>query len=479
MTEHILFVTGKLAEKRLHNVLAGMQPCDFSYEVRNIGVSVAALMTAQMLKRRLSALDGVDKVIVPGLCRGNLQELAEVLGRPVIRGTVDVKDLPVLFGEQPAPLSLDKHDVRLFAEIVDAPMLDVTAIIERARTYQADGADVIDLGCLPDTAFPHLEESVMALKEAGFSVSVDSLEDDDLLRAGRAGADYLLSLKPGNAWIAAEVDAIPIVIPQDHTDMASLYALIERFLAQGQAFIADSILDPVHFGFTASLQRYAELCARYPDIEVMMGVGNLTELTEADTTGINAVLFGIISELGIRNVLTTAVSPHARTAVREADLARRIMFAARENDGLPKGIDRSLLAGHERKPFPYDEDEIRELAAQIRDPSYRIEVSDSGIHVFNRDGMVTAQDAFSFFPRLALLQDDAAHAFYMGVELARAEVALRLGKRYVQDEELAWGVIADVPKQATESGKAAHTLRKQFMLAEEYQKPGSTRQQKP
>lgn len=32
----------------------------------------------------------------------------------------------------------------------------------------------------------------------------------------------------------------------------------------------------------------------------MMGIGNLTELTEADTSGINALLFGIAAELGGR-----------------------------------------------------------------------------------------------------------------------------------------------------------------------------------
>ena len=40
----------------------------------------------------------------------------------------------------------------------------------------------------------------------------------------------------------------------------------------------------------------------------MMGVGNLTELTEADTSGINALLFGIGAELNIAVVLTTQVS---------------------------------------------------------------------------------------------------------------------------------------------------------------------------
>ena len=52
--------------------------------------------------------------------------------------------------------------------------------------------------------------------------------------------------------------------------------------ARGKPFLADPILDPIPFGFTASLVRYHALRQRHPDVRIMMGVGNLTELTEAD-----------------------------------------------------------------------------------------------------------------------------------------------------------------------------------------------------
>lgn len=459
--EHILFLTGKLAEKRLQRVLASMQPAEFTYEVRNIGLSVAALMTAQMLQRRLSALDGVERILVPGLCRGDLTQVQAQTGVPVNKGPEDLKDIPVFFGRQGREPDLSRHNVRIFAEITDAPRLGIPQILERAARYAADGADVIDVGCLPDTPFPHLEETVTALHEAGYRVSVDSLEEDELVRGGRAGADYLLSLKRSTLWIADEVPSIPVLIPEPHTDMPSLYATIAEFSKKGRPFIVDSILDPIHFGFTASLLRYQELRRECPEVEIMMGIGNLTELTEADTTGITALLFGVISELNITNVLTTEVSPHARSAVREADRARRIMYAAREEESLPKGIDGSLLTTHARKPFPYNAEEIRELAVEIRDPSYRIMVSEDGIHVYNRDGIQVAADPFALFPRLDLLQDDAPHAFYMGVELARAQIAWQLGKRYRQDEELDWGA-AVAPAADQEKDKrtgSAHALK--------------------
>jgi dihydropteroate synthase len=170
----------------------------------------------------------------------------------------------------------------------------------------------------------------------------------------------------------------------------------------------------------------------------MMGVGNLTELTDADTTGINAILFGIIAELGINAVLATSVSPHAVNAVAEADIARRVMYAAREDRRLPRDYSNGLLGLHDRRPFTYSDEEIAEIAAAIKDPSFRIQVSETGMHIYNRDGLFTDTDPFRLYPHLKV-DDDASHAFYLGVELARAQIAWQLKKRYQQDEELEWG----------------------------------------
>jgi dihydropteroate synthase len=474
--EHLLFLTGKLAQKRLHNILEEMAPTEFTYEIRNIGVSVAALMTAQMISRRLTDLNGADRVIVPGLCRGDLSLASEALGVECVRGTIDLKDLPAFFGRDCKPVDLTQQSVEIFAEIVDAPMVTIDNILQRAEKYRRDGADVIDVGCLPDTPFPHLEATIKVLKEAGFKVSIDSLEEDDLLRGGKAGADYLLSLKESTLWIADEVDSIPILIPENHGDMDSMYRVIEKFAEKGRPFYADAILDPIHFGFTESVIRYHELRQNCPDIKIMMGVGNLTELTEADTTGINAMLFGMISEMDINAVLATEVSPHCRTAVREADMARRIMFAAKRDSSLPKGLDSSLLGMHARKPFPYNAEEINEFYQDVKDPSYRIQVSEEGIHVYNRDGINTSPNPFELFPKLEPLQEDAPHAFYMGVELAKAQIAWQLGKPYMQDEELDWGVSVDVKteEQKDKDSRAAHDMKELRKESTDYKAEGST-----
>jgi hypothetical protein len=140
------------------------------------------------------------------------------------------------------------------------------------------------------------------------------------------------------------------------------------------------------------------------------------------------------------------VSPHTRRTIQEHDAARRIMFAARADGGLPKHYSNALLSLHDRRPFPNAPHEIGELAAQVRDDNFRIEVAEDGIHVYNRDGHHVGQDAMSLYPKLGVAAD-GAHAFYLGTELMKAEIAWRLGKRYAQDAPLDWGVAADRPDE--------------------------------
>ncbi len=459
--EHIVFLTGRLAQNSLARVLQSLEPASFTWEIREIGLQVAALMTADMIKRRVPAPIAADRVIVPGRCRGDLDALSLHYGMPVERGPEELKDLPAFFNRAARPVDLSRYDIAIFAEIVDAPRLTVDAICARAAQLRADGADVIDLGCLPSTPFPHLTDAVRALKAQGMKVSVDSMDTIELVRGGRAGADYLLSLTADTLWVLNEVDSTPVLIAREPNDEASLFAAVDLMTRTGRPFLADPILAPLPFGLMKSLMRYQRLRDAFPDAPILMGVGNVTELTDADTSGINAVLLGMGVELGIAAILTTQVSGHARRAVREADEARRMMYAAREMQTLPKGLSDALMTVHAKHPFPDTPDEIAETARAIRDPNFRVQVSRDGVHVYNRDGHHVAHDPFALWPRLEL-EDDAAHAFYMGVELARAEVAWRLGKRYAQDQPLDWGCAAprdaDMPLAQCAPGS---TMRKE------------------
>ena len=115
MSEHILFLTGKLAEKQLRAILEKMQP-KFRYTVHQLGVKVAALMTADMIGRRLTDTFGADRIIVPGRCRGDLEKLSEDKGLPIERGPDELKDLPQYFGQAAHKPDLSRYQVKIFAE---------------------------------------------------------------------------------------------------------------------------------------------------------------------------------------------------------------------------------------------------------------------------------------------------------------------------------------------------------------------------
>jgi dihydropteroate synthase-like protein len=459
MIQRILFLTGHLARGRLEAVLRGMAPASFDWAILDVGVKVAALMTEPILLHRLPRPLEADRVIVPGLCRADLARLSNAFGAPFERGPDELKDLPAYFGKSGRPPDLSGYAVRIFAEIVDASQMTTDAIVERAEALSAAGADVIDLGCLPDTPFPHLEAAVRALKERRFSVSADSADLDELRRAGAAGADFLLSLTEASLTIAEETGARPVLIPASHGDLDSLCRAANDAEQRGIAAILDPILDPIHFGFTESLSRFRELRARLPTAEMMMGTGNLTELTDADSAGVTAVLLGLCSELDIANVLTVQVSPHTRRTIQEHDAARRIMHAAAKDLSLPKGYSRALMQVHDRSPFPNSASEIAEFAREVKDRNFRIEVAEDGVHIFNREGHYVSQDAFALFDKLGV-QSDGGHAFYLGAELMKAEIAFRLGKRYTQDEPLDWGCATDRRvEDRTRLAEAGHTLR--------------------
>ncbi|CAO3427117.1 DUF6513 domain-containing protein [Azospirillum endophyticum] len=446
MARHILFLTGSLAEDRLRQVLDSLAPLPFQATIVNLGVKVAALATTDIILRRLDSARGADLILLPGRFRGDPGVLAGHFGIAVERGPDELEDLPQFFQRQARPLDLSRHDTRIFAEIVDAPSRDTGAILAKAAELRRDGADVIDLGCLPDTPFPHLEEAIGALHGAGLTVSVDSLNVDELRRANRAGVDYLLSLTEETIPLVDEGGAVPVLIPTTPHDLDSLGRAVDAMNGRGRRFLVDPILEPIHHGFTESLLRYHAVRERWPDAEILMGIGNVTELTDADTSGVTAVLMGVVSELRIGHVLAVQVSPHCRCAIREFDAARRQFFAARTAHSMPRGFGNGLLCLRDRRPFVRSAEQIAETAARIRDPNYRVEVSSEGIHLYNRDGLHSATDPFDLFPGLDP-GIDAGHAFYLGVELARAQIAWQLGKRYAQDSELRWGVATDEPQE--------------------------------
>jgi len=463
MKDHLIFLTGKLAKISLEKVLSDISSKNkFTYEVIDIGVNVAALATTNIIIKKINSSDvtKATKIIIPGRCRGEIKDLEIHLKKKCIRGPEELKDIPSFLGLQGKDLDLSKYDTKIIGEITEAPNMSIDEIITQANIYKADGADIIDIGCLPSTKFPHLTETVQELKKQKFIVSIDSLDEKNLITGAKAGADFLLSLQENSIWIMDEVNSIPVIIPDFPKEEKRFYKLIERLLKNDKEFIADSILEPINFGFTESIVRYHNFRKEFPNVEIMMGIGNLTELTHADTAGMNALLFGIASELEINYALCTQVSEHCNKAIIEGNFARRIMRSTKTYSMPPKDISNKLLSLHERKPFPYSTEELKEMWSNVKDKNYRIYVNQDGIHVFNNKNFYTEKDAAEFYQYLDIKNDDG-HAYYLGMELARAEIAFQLGKRYDQDEILNWGCSVEISDDDIMKFKTAgHTMRK-------------------
>jgi dihydropteroate synthase-like protein len=442
-----LFVTGRLAADALHHILDRLE-LEFDYDVAVLSGSVAALMRTEWIARRLPEDCACGQVMIPGLCRGDLAVIEARVGVPVVRGPKDLKDLPAFFGQERDLEGYGDYHTKILAEIVEAWRMSFDAILAQAEYFRASGADVIDLGCPPMEAFPGAGEVVAKLKERGFTVSIDTFDPQTIREADEAGVDLLLSVNAQNVELVPHLRCKVVVIPDFGEGLESLERNVARVEALGAAYVIDPILDPLSFGFTAALQRYAETRRRHPDEEMLMGLGNLTELTDADSIGINAVMAGVIEELSIDYVLTTEVISWARGAVRELDLARKLMHYAVANRVLPKGIDDGLVALKDTPFETYSDAELRDMQHRVRDRHYRIFADRESVYIFNRDTFLRGRDPHELFAALDV--PDPGHAFYLGRELERAALAVRLGKKYTQESALRWGYLDATAGEAVE-----------------------------
>ena len=263
------------------------------------------------------------------------------------------------------------------------------------------------------------------LKGAGLKVSVDSFSLDELTRGARAGADFLLSLNEETLDLAFETDAVPVLVPVRPDDLPSLDRAIERMEKAGRPYMADPILEPIHFGFVESITRYHETRRRWPGIEMMMGTGNLTCSSPRPTaSGSRRCWWWMRSEL---SVLQRAHRPGLEPHPPHGGGARRgAPGDVRGQGGLgpaerlrprPPGAPRQASLcpdpGRDRSPGGRDpRSELPHRGGRGR----RSTCTTATTHAIGTDAM-------AFFPtsRLSPVAQDGGHAFYLGGELTKAD----------------------------------------------------------
>ena len=213
--------------------------------------------------------------------------------------------------------------------------------------------------------------------------------------------------------------------------------------------IADLILDPVN---SSSIVDSIMACRQFKEKNrepVFFGVGNVTELLDTDSEGVNALLSGIAMELGASVLFTPEESGKTIGSVKELATSSKMMFLAKNRGSIPKDLGINLvLFKDKRKPNTIAEEydvpvvEGNEDYKFKQDPggSFKIMVVDREIMLVHYKKMVpklaikgsTAKSVYDEILKRGLITR-LEHATYLGSELEKAEIAAKLNKSYLQD----------------------------------------------
>ena len=479
----VLLVTGRLAEAQVRSFAKDA-------DVLVADVEVAAFITPELLLE--AAPRGYDLILIPGAITADFREAERALSAKIRLGPKHAADLKevlhhlaggkielsrtvpacrLLIGKMReqaqgeverleagagAPLRIrgvkigGSSRMKVLAEIVDATRCSPAALTKRIRYYEEQGADMIDLG-LPLDGEPDQVKAALqiARKATNLPISIDTIKSELILaglQAG-AGADLILSLNAGNLPLVGEAVARAgtpaVIIPGPGSiSLEENLALAEEM---GITVLADPVLDPPLQGMAVSLQRYLLFSHDHPDIPLFFGAGNVTELMDADTVGVNALLAALGAEMRASILFTPEFSAKTTGSVHELALASRMMLLARERGAPPKDLGLDLLILKEKRRLP--EEAMPETFLPAKEGhnyepddcgSFRIFLSQGSIMAQNGSETVAGRNARDILNTLIErgLVSRLDHAGYLGRELERAEIALRLKRSYVQDEPL-------------------------------------------
>jgi dihydropteroate synthase-like protein len=338
--------------------------------------------------------------------------------------------------------------MKVLGEIIDAPVADAKRI---ALQHIHNGADIIDVGIPLGTAKREVSRTFAEVSavtdEYNVPLSIDSV-DPELICAGiESGAELVLSLTAENAAeigpAVARKDLAAVVLPENG-DVCATVALARTFGIS--KIIADPVLYPIGSGASNSLAEYHRVRS-VSNVPLFLGVGNIVELMEADSIGANALLAGLAMELGVGVLFTPEHSDKAMGSVKELKIAAQMMQLARYRKSPPKdlGIDLLLLKERSRRP-EYRITSTNVLDAKDFDTAKWAPDPAGNFVIGFRGGMIVARhdtgitirgnSAKGLLDAIFELElvSTASHAAYLGRELKKAEIALKLGRSYAQDD---------------------------------------------
>jgi len=515
----VLLITGLLAEDIVKRYArrSGVET-----EVLALKVPVAALLTSEGIVSVLKNLNrhDFDMVLVPGLIRGDVSVVTDKTGIPTFKGPRYAADLPTVLDalgqielstvtpacdilreklqqkalQELAAVEKDRDallkgpgnmligklavgkdfPMRVMAEIVDAPLLPKDEIQRLAKRYVDAGADIVDVGMVVGESRPlDARRAVEAVKSVvNVPVSIDTFDSDEIREAVSAGADLILSVDAGNVEDVAPLasNATVVVVPTNQRAGYSPRRIEERasFLEENirkarelgiAKVIGDLILEPADV--LDSLFAFRQFANRNSNVPLLLGVGNITELMDADSVGVNALLALLSSELGASILLTTEKSDKTRGSVGEVATASKMMFLAKKRDSVPQDLYIDLLllkdkrireepyskeveaqaqimaATEEPKPAVFDKKGLFKIAVD-RNNETIVALHFSALQPDKPSVVIKGKTAESMCAKIVEmgLVTRLDHAAYLGSELAKAEIALKTGKEYIQDSPL-------------------------------------------
>jgi dihydropteroate synthase-like protein len=328
--------------------------------------------------------------------------------------------------------------MKVLAEIMDAHKRgDIRSLVE---SIFSEGADIVDLGFGFDATPEDVVRVFGALDGIDRPLAADT-QDPDLIRSALCRADIILSLHEENipfvGSAVAEAGAAAVIVPGRST-LAKNITMARR--AGIRSVIADPLLQPVGSGFVGSLKRFRK--GRYP---LFFGAGNVTELLDADSPGMNALLAGMAMELGAAVIFTSGHSDKTRGSVREMRRATAMMALAKSRPyAKDLGIDLLILREKRRRrepPLEYDTliplQQAPEDIAYDPKGNFRIGIEGDRI-VAVVHGKAVIGTRWQDVLNTIIAHGDVSlldHAGYLGRELYKAELAIRYGRSFEQDGE--------------------------------------------
>ncbi|RLI03023.1 dihydropteroate synthase-like protein [Candidatus Bathyarchaeota archaeon] len=378
----------------------------------------------------------------------------------------------LLIGDLPISQGLP---MRVMGEIVNAPTLSLDEVSKRALYFESQGANIIDIGMLASNPKPKLIPKIInTIRETvDLPISIDTLNVDEIKASIDTGVDMILSLDFGNMEAIAPLvsnEAVVVlptnmsrgILPKKAEERVKRLSEAVKILQEVgvQKIISDLVVEPLLTpGLLEGLKAYQLFNQSHPQIPLLFGVGNAVELIDADSPGVHAAMIALAREAGSCILHVPEYSVKAKGSVSEAVHASRMMFLAEKRGTVLKdlGLDLLLLKEKRWKELDYDasEEENARILQGVGETEYypdkkgwfKIQIDRNAeeiVAIYYRSGgkepdtIIRGKDSRVIYQTIIRekLISKYDHAAYLGKELEKAAIALKIGRSYVQDSPL-------------------------------------------